>query len=230
MAKDNRRRQQKQAVREARERAAREKARRDAVRRIASFAAAGVLAVAAITLLNRVPAAQPLSDAAVDAARSAGCDNVELSPQLTDEVPRDHFPTGESTSYPSQPPTAGNHAVDPLESSARVLTTPPDEARAVHTLEHGSVILAYRPPQDPGGVTQAVIDALGPIATSGKATYLAPSASLPDGTGLSFEAWNVVVNCPGTITVAQATAFAHGFIDALACTDNAPEAKSGDGC
>jgi hypothetical protein len=176
------------------------------------------------------PAPEPLSAAAAAAGRAAGCTNLDLAPAIAGDVPRNHFPTGQSTAYPSQPPTAGNHALDPLPPTERILTTPPDEARAVHTLEHGSVILSYRAPGDPGGLPQPVIDALEPVATGNPATYVAPSIELPEGTALSLRAWNVAIDCPASITVAQARTLAHGFVDALACTRNAPEPNNGDGC
>lgn len=224
------RRERKEHVRAARAHEARRAARRQAVRRAGSFAAAGILGVVAITFIGRASGAEPLSQAAAGVARAAGCQNVDLAPQLTGDVSREHFPAGQSTPYSIAPAAAGDHAAQELTPTVRVLTEPPDEARAVHNLEHGSVILYYRPPGDPGGLSQEVIDALGPLAERNRATYLAPHPDLPEGTALALTAWNVVVPCPGTITVDQATTLAQGFVDSLACTSNAPEGKLGDGC
>jgi hypothetical protein len=224
------RRQRKDEIRAEREALARAKARRDSRRRIIALGVAGLLGYAAISLLQRAPAPQALSAAALDAGRSAGCSNLELRPQVQGDVPREHFATGGSTPYPSLPPAAGNHAEDPLEPATRVLDSPPDEARVVHSLEHGSVMVSYRPPGDPGGLATATIDALAPLATGNPATYLAPSADLPQGVGFALRAWNVAVTCDGDLTDAQATTLTQGFVDALACTSNAPEATAGDGC
>jgi hypothetical protein len=53
---------------------------------------------------------------------------------------------------------------------------------------------------------------------------------LPTGTALAFTAWNELVTCPKGITPDQATTIANGFVEAFACTNNAPEGKNGDGC
>jgi len=222
------RRARKEEVRAARAREARTRARRDAFRRVAVFAVAGIVGVAAITLFNRAVSAKPLSPAALAAASAAGCQ--PLTSPLTGDISRDHFPTGQSTPYPDHPAVGGNHAENELTPGIRVYTAPVDEARAVHNLEHGSVFLYYRPPGDPGGLSQSVIDALAPLARRNHATYLAPYADLPDGTGFALTAWNKLLTCPGSITAAQATTLAQGFVDSFACTSNAPEGKSGDGC
>ena len=75
---------------------------------------------------------------------------------------------------------------------------------AVHTLEHGSVIMYYRPTGDTGGLPQPVVDRLGPVAQNNKASYLIPYPSLPDGTALAFTAWNKLLTCPAKITADQA--------------------------
>jgi hypothetical protein len=101
---------------------------------------------------------------------------------------------------------------------------------AVHTLEHGSVIMYYRPTGDQGGLPQPVVDRLAPIAQDNKASYLIPYPDLPSGTALAFTAWNKLLTCPAKITPEQAASVAQGFIDSFACTNNAPEGKLGDGC
>jgi hypothetical protein len=230
MGKPATRREHKAAVRARREAEARARARRERRRRLLLLAGAGLAGYALIVFIGRAPGAQALPTAAAEAGRTAACTNLELAPQLEGDVPRDHFPTGQATSYPEAPPAAGNHAIDPLEPAVRVLETPPDEARLVHTLEHGSVFISYRPPGDPAGLPQETIDALAALAPTRPATYVAPSASLPDGAGLALRAWNVAVTCPGSITASQATVLAEGFVTALACTSNAPEGTLGDGC
>ncbi|HEX6844952.1 MAG TPA: DUF3105 domain-containing protein [Actinomycetota bacterium] len=230
MGKPATRRDRKAALRAQREAEARARARRERRRRFLLLTGAGLAGYALILFLGRAPGAQALPGAAAEAGRAAACTNLELAPQLDGDVPRDHFPTGQATEYPQIPPAAGNHALDPLEPGVRVLDAPPDEARLVHTLEHGSVFLSYRPPGDPDGLGQDAVDALASLAPDRPATYLAPSAALPEGTGLALRAWNVAVLCPGTISAEQATALADGFVTALACTSNAPEGTLGDGC
>lgn len=220
----------KAEVRARKEAEAKAAARRATRRRMVVFAVAGLLGYVLITFVNRSPAAEPLATAAADAGRVAGCTNLELSPQVSGEVSRDHEPTGTAIAYDILPPAAGTHAEDPLPTDPRVLDTPPDEGQVVHTLEHGSVVLSYRPSGDPGGLSSTTIEALAPVANGNPATYLAPAASLPDGSGLALRAWNVAITCPGDITSEDATTLAQGFVDALACSANAPEARLGDGC
>jgi len=187
----------------------------------------GLLVFFAISwFTNRAPAAKPYPQAAIDAGRAAHCGDLQTptaSPQ------RGHLASGEAHTYDQRPATSGVHDPDPLGSHG-VFPTPVAETKAVHSLEHGSVIMYYRPSNDPHGLGDTVVQALSPIATANAATYLIPYPDLPQGTALAYTAWNKLVTCPGTITPDQATTVANGFIDSFACTNNAPEGKNGDGC
>jgi hypothetical protein len=228
MARGAARRERKEAVRRAREAEARKAAGRRAVRRVALFAVAGVLGFVAITLMSRAGAPQPLSAEAVAAAAEAGCAPDVRTP-ASDAPGGLHLEPGQDPGYDEAPATSGYHAGASLPEDVRVHTGPIDESLAVHTLEHGSVIVYYRPPGD-GGVTQEVVDRLGPLAESNPATYLIPYPELPQGSELAFTAWNKILPCPSTVTADQAATVAQGFVDAFACTSNAPEGKLGDGC
>jgi len=140
-----------------------------------------------------------------------------------------HLSSGQPYSYTEHPATSGYHDPSPLPGQPRVYTAPVQETQAVHTLEHGSVIMYYRVAAD-GGVSQDVVNALAPVANGNHATYLIPYANLPEGTALAFTAWNKLLTCPKAITPEQATTLAQGFVDSFACTNNAPEGKLGDGC
>ncbi len=221
------RREKKEAARQQRERAAKAQVRRGAMRRALIGGLIGLLVFVGISwFTNRAPAAKPYPQSAIDAGLVAHCADLqtpEVSPTNA------HHPASE-ISYSQHPATAGDHDPTPLPGQPRIYTTPVVEAQAVHTLEHGSVIMYYRASGEPDGLPKAVLDALGPIATSNPATYLIPYPDLPTGTALAYTAWNKLVTCPKNITPDQATTIATGFIDSFACTNNAPEGKNGDGC
>ena len=140
-----------------------------------------------------------------------------------------HLAAGQDYTYPDHPATSGYHDPAPLPPTPRVYITPVRETQAVHTLEHGSVIMYYRPSGD-GGIGADVVSALGPVATGNHATYLIPYSELPNGTGFALTAWNKLITCPASITAPQAVTLSQGFVDSFACTNNAPEGKLGDGC
>jgi Protein of unknown function (DUF3105) len=218
------RRERKDEARRARDAERKRAARRTAFRRALIFAGIGVLVVVALTYFQRAGSAKPLSAAAQSAASAAGCSGVE--------TPAASAPGGQHDppyTYSEHPATSGPHDPTPLPGQPRVYTTPVQEPQAVHSLEHGSVIVYYRLPTE-DGISQDVVNALGPVATDNHATYLIPYAELPQGTGLAITAWNKIVTCPASITVEQATTLAQGFVDSFACTSNAPEGKLGDGC
>jgi hypothetical protein len=218
------RRDRKDEARRARESERKRIARRAAIRRAFIFAGIGVLVVVALTYFQRAGSAKPLSAAAQSAASAAGCSGVE--------TPAASAPGGQHDppySYSEHPATSGPHDPTPLPGHPRVYTTPVQEPQAVHSLEHGSVIMYYRLPTE-DGISQDVVNALGPVADGNHATYLIPYAELPQGTALAITAWNKIVTCPASITVEQATTLAQGFVDSFACTSNAPEGKLGDGC
>ncbi len=221
------RREKKEAARLQRERAAKAQVRRGAVRRGLIGGLVGLLVFVGISwFTNRAPAAKPYPQTAVDAGLAASC--ADLVSPVASPV-GGHLAPGEAHTYDQQPATSGVHDPTPLGSHG-VYPSPVAETQAVHSLEHGSVIVYYRATGEPGGLPQPVLDALGPIATSSPATYLIPYPNLPTGTALAYTAWNKLVTCPKDITPDQATTIANGFVESFACSSNAPEGKNGDGC
>ena len=221
------RRERKEEARAARDAARKRAARVSAVRRAFIFSGAAVLIVGLITFVGRAASSKPLSAEAKAAASEAGCG--ELKQPAANAPGGIHLDPGQSHTYADPPATSGPHDPTPLPATPRVYTAPVTEAQAVHTLEHGGVIVYYRLPAD-GGIAQPLVDALGPLVTDAKAAYLIPYPDLPEGQGIAFTAWNQRMFCPAGITSAQATAIAQGFVDSFACTSNAPEGKLGDGC
>jgi len=221
------RRERKDEVRRAREAERKRVARLAAFRRAMIFAGIGVLVLLGLTYLNRAASSKPLSAAAQSAATAAGCGPLQTP---ASSAPGGlHLSEGQSYSYSEHPATSGYHDPTPLPGQPRVYQAPVPETKAVHTLEHGSVIMYYRAPAD-GGISQDVVNALTPVANGNHATYLIPYPDLPDGSALAYTAWNKLLTCPKSITPEQATTLAQGFVDSFACTSNAPEGKLGDGC
>ena len=91
------------------------------------------------------------------------------------------------------------------------------------------MILYYRD-TGPDKLDQTVIDALAKVAQDQRNTLLAPYPDLPDGASLALTAWNTLQTCPATITAAQASTVANGFVNAFACTSVGPEPKASDDC
>jgi hypothetical protein len=222
-------RERRDAARERKQKEVKAAARRGAFRRAAIGGVVGLLVFVGFSYFQgRAPAPTPFSDEAKAAAIAGGCS--DLQTPAASAPGGLHLQQGQSYSYSQHPATSGYHDPYPLPPQPRVYTTPVQETNAVHTLEHGSVIMYYRPTGDQGGLPQPVVDKLGPIAQDNKASYLIPYPDLPQGTALAFTAWNKLLTCPAKISPDQAATVAQGFIDSFACTNNAPEGKLGDGC
>jgi hypothetical protein len=222
-------RERKELARERKQKEVKAQARRGAFRRAAIGGAVGLLVFVAFSYFtNRAPAPKPLSAEAKAAALAGGCG--DLQTPAASAPGGLHLQEGQSYTYDQHPATSGYHDPTPLPLQPRVYTAPVQETMAVHTLEHGSVIMYYRPTGDPGGLSQPVVDRLTPIANDNKASYLIPYPQLPAGTALAFTAWNKLLTCPAKVTPDQAATVAQGFIDSFVCTSDAPEPRLGDGC
>jgi hypothetical protein len=222
-------RERRDAARERKQKEVKAAARRGAFRRAAIGGVVGLLVFVAFSYFTgHAPGPTPLSDATKAAALAGGCG--DLQTPAASAPGGLHLQEGQSYTYSQHPATSGYHDPTPLPAQPRVYTAPVQETMAVHTLEHGSVIMYYRPTGDPGGLSQDVVAKLAPIAQDNKASYLIPYPDLPDGTALAFTAWNKLLTCPAKISPDRAATVAQGFIDSFACTSNAPEGKLGDGC
>jgi hypothetical protein len=115
--------------------------------------------------------------------------------------------------------------------SGGVYDTPQDQARLVHSLEHGAVEITYEA-SGKDALPKDVVGALKSAAqTNGRAimeptpqTLSAPLDGNDFKVSLAFAAWDRLIQCPGTITASQAGALARSFITAFVNADNAPEA------
>jgi Protein of unknown function (DUF3105) len=171
------RKEQKEALR--REREAREQAARAAQRRkqLVGYGVGGALALAAAVIVVvlvigsggdgggggpngggdlypdgvSIPDPGPLSADPAAAAEAAGC---ELESSRAEA--RDH--AEEDQNYPQNPPTSGRHFPVPAEDG--IYEEQPRKEELVHTLEHGRVLIWFRPsiPEDARGKLKTLFD------------------------------------------------------------------------
>jgi hypothetical protein len=167
------RKEQKEALRrerEERERQAREAERR---KRLVGYGAAGALGLAALVVVavlllsgggggdasadvlpdgGEVPRQQETEVEA--AAQAAGC---ELESNRVRG--REHTTSlSERVQYATNPPTGGNHFIQPSEDNA--YSQAPQDEELVHSLEHGRVIIWFKPslPEDARANLKALYD------------------------------------------------------------------------
>jgi Protein of unknown function (DUF3105) len=100
---------------------------------------------------------------------------------------RNHVPQAH---YGVDPPAGGDH--DPVPSPAGFYDTGdvPTDGHLVHSLEHGFVVVWYRP----GGVSAATVDGLRDLVRRRPWVIAAPRSSMP--TVLAATAWHRRLLCP----------------------------------
>ncbi len=105
-----------------------------------------------------------------------------LGVQTFPDLGRRHLKHGENyTAYNSVPPTSGPH--DPVPAPCGVFTQPISNPVQVHDLEHGVVMIQYRPGLDPAQVQ--ALEALGRSYSSH--VIVAPYPNLPEA--VAATAW-----------------------------------------
>jgi hypothetical protein len=181
-----------------------------------------------------VAAAADLLKQASSARKTAGCEPVQTidfyggvsdtnSPDYHDQThigTTGAFPTPPKLStYPSVPPTSGPH--DPTPLPAGVYDTPPAIYSAIHSLEHGGVIIWYAP-----GISSSELNRLKAFyrQSSGKtnvgqdrvivAPYDYPdqgaAGQLPSGVQMALVAWHRLETC-GQVNLAAAFDFSSQY-------------------
>jgi hypothetical protein len=171
------------------------------------------------------------------AIRAAGCgavrtissydpraqDRSHIVPDPGSEIP---VPPALST-YPSVPPVSGPHQAQPVTSGE--YETPPDVWGAIHSLEHGAVVIWYNPSApapdvneikdfySQPGEQQHVIVAPYDYADQGE------QGALPDGTLMALAAWHHVEYCDALSLDA-----AKAFVDDFRATTPNPPGYRGD--
>ncbi len=204
-----------------------ERVHRDAVRRRTRFIAAGLVIVLAGTLFylyarrghSLSPQARVLISQAPAAARAAGCTSVQVVPPYPDAgLDRGHIggtvPSAPALStYSSIPPASGPH--DPVPLDAGVYRSAPPIYRAIHSLEHGAVIVWRSPTAPPSAVDP--IERF--FAQPGERDHVivAPydypnqgsAGALPAGQAMVLVAWHHIQRCRD-VSLPVARAFVQG--------------------
>lgn len=212
--------------REAARRAEAERQRQDLRRRrIRLVAWALVLALAFAALYLYSTRSRPVSaeasaliGRAPDAARAAGCTGVQTVREFPGGLDRTHIGDGVSapplSHYPSTPPASGPHAPAPLD--AGIYGSAPPIYRAIHSLEHGAVVVWLAP--------DALASSAGPLTGFfGKpaehdhvivAPYDYPdqgaAGRLASGESMVLVAWHRVERCRD-VSLPAAAAFVKAF-------------------
>jgi hypothetical protein len=148
---------------------------------LAGFAALGVLILGGVVIwLTQRDSGN--SQAVAETMRAAGC-----TYQTFESEGRDHVPDGTKVKYKTSPPTSGNHYAVPVIWSA--YDAPVEQARAVHNLEHGGIVIQYGPE-----VPEATVNELGEFYQSDpNGLLMAPLPSLKDQIALT--AWTRAAKC-----------------------------------
>src|SRR5205823_848303 len=92
--------------------------------------------------------------------------------------------------YSVDPPAGGDHDPVPAPAGFYDMANAPADGHLVHSLEHGFVIVWYRP----GAAAQATIDGLRDLAGRYRWVLVVPRPSLP--TTLAATAWHRRLLCP----------------------------------
>ena len=205
--------ERKEAARRQRIEIERRMARARRNRWIALAVAFVVVAGVAVFVVTRPkPASTSMTPAELlaaspDASKGAGCTAVRtIGPYQPDSEDRAHIGVGGSlavmprlSTYRSTPPTSGPHNQTPMD--AGVYSSPPPIDQAIHSLEHGAVIVWYAP--DVSGDELTRIETFYRRAGVGARVIVAPydypdqgsAGSLPSGVEMALDAWHHLETC-----------------------------------
>jgi Protein of unknown function (DUF3105) len=169
------------------------------------------------TSASDVPSAATVLSQAAAAKATAGCDSIQETPNYANapgaDPSIDHEHIGSTpdlqtapklSTYATIPPASGPH--DPTPLDAGFYDSPPDVYRAIHSLEHGAVIIWYAP-----GTTDKALNELRAFygqpqtdADVGQAKIIvAPfdypdqgaAGQLPTGVQMALVAWHRLETC-----------------------------------
>jgi hypothetical protein len=173
---------------------------------VASILGLGGLAALLLFVHRLSPDERALLARATDAAAAAGCTEVRVVPSYPGGLDRAHVGGGNVSSmpsldrYPSVPPASGPHGGATLPAGT-YQSAPPLDA-AIHSLEHGAVIVWY----DRSAASRPDLAELQRFfRTSDEGTHVivAPfdypaegqAGRLPDGEAMALVAWHHVRHC-----------------------------------
>ncbi|HKY77066.1 MAG TPA: DUF3105 domain-containing protein [Acidimicrobiia bacterium] len=114
-----------------------------------------------------------------------------------------------SASYSVNPPAGGDHLAAATPAGFYNLANVPADGNLVHSLEHGFVVVWYRP----DGVSGATVDGLRELARSRKWVLVVPRPTLP--TALAVTAWRRRLLCPDAADALRADGPIGNFVTAF---------------
>lgn len=187
MSKKLEEKQQRRLAEEAKKEAARKAARK---RSLTTLALAVVVTAGVVFLVVRDRQAREGPDGGNVgvAAEQAGCDEI----QEYDEQGRDHIDVGaQHEEYNSSPPTSGPHYASPAQTGFYPPDGAPPPEQLVHNLEHGQIVIWYRP-----DIAESAIDALESIANDQIAsTVVAPYDDIEASFSYAVTGWTASMTC-----------------------------------
>lgn len=194
----SRQEQKEQAKRErlAREAAERKAAKRKRLLQIAGGVVVGAVVVAGVALAvaGGGGGGDGRDSADLDtAAEAAGCVVKTFPDEGAAHVEGRRTPAD----YNTNPPTSGDHNVNPAQDGVYLAGDEPAIENWVHTLEHGRILFMYKPGTPVGRVTQLQNLFNEPVLDSGNGYH---SVLMQNNTNMPFEvaavAWRNYVGCP----------------------------------
>jgi hypothetical protein len=171
------------------ERRVAEQRRREAQRKAArrgNLVTGGIIAVVVAVVVALIGPELLGRNAAVGVAPGeAGCTGIKTHP----EEGKQHVEAGTKLDYDTAPPTSGDHYDTPADFG--FYTSPIAPEALVHNLEHGQIVIWYRP-DAPQGVVDDIDRLTGQDPT---ATVAAPYQGVPEGANFSVTAWRASMDC-----------------------------------
>jgi hypothetical protein len=179
-----------------------------------------VIAATIAVLLIGAIVAQRVSSSRANAAfnelaSGAGCSEVK-SKGFSGSG--EHLQAGEGTTYDSSPPTHGEHAASPIADGVydEELSDNPTEDlnifRAVHSLEHGAIIIWH------DKLSEKQLDALDKRYGDERKVLVIPYPQLKGKTHVAVTAWGRLAECER-----PSNAYIDAFIDRFRESRDAPE-------
>jgi hypothetical protein len=153
--------------------------------RLGAVVLAGLVGVVGLSLMRHRSAsspAPPLSGALRASLEHGGC-----TVDSRTDPGRAHVP---QATYTVDPPAGGDHDPVPAPAGFYDRSDVPADGHHVHSLEHGFVVVWYRP----GDVPAATVEGLRDLARRHRWVLVAPRPSLP--TALAATAWHRRLLCP----------------------------------
>jgi Protein of unknown function (DUF3105)/Domain of unknown function (DUF4190) len=113
----------------------------------------------------------------------ANCGPVESHP----DEGQDHVRDGKVVTYGTSPPTSGSHYAVPAEPGFYEEDSGIEPERLVHNLEHGQIVIWYRPNAPDLGFIEEQVEQL--VRQEPQATVGAPYMDMPDDYNIVLTSW-----------------------------------------